>query len=346
MQASRSKLLNWFSLNKRDLPWRFENPQRDPYKVWVSEIMLQQTQVTTVIPYFKKWMKKFPTLKKLAQADEAEVLEYWAGLGYYSRARNLQKGSQYIIEFHDGIVPSKVSELLDIPGVGDYTAGAISSLAYEKQSPILDGNLIRIFSRFYNSKEPFWDSKGKKTYWDYSNEWIKESKAKKVNEALMELGALVCKPKNPDCDSCPLKLECLAQKKSNQLEFPVKKPKKPKVNLDIALFILSYNKRVYRVKGMSTLLKKEWSLFNSNQDEVSNLIDQFKPFSKIIWNSNDHRISHAITNHKIKAQVIHIDLKEVPGFLIKGKEHWVSENYSWTSSIMVKAIELWRKENA
>lgn len=345
MQASRSKLLKWFSLNKRDLPWRVEKPKRDPYKVWVSEIMLQQTQVTTVIPYFKKWIDKFPTLKKLAEANETEILEYWAGLGYYSRARNLQKGSQYIITHHDGVVPSKVSELLDVPGVGDYTAGAISSLAYEHQSPLLDGNLIRIFSRFYNSREAFWNSKGKKIYWGYSSKWIKASNAKKVNEALMELGALVCRPKNPDCVCCPLNGECLAYKNSNPLEFPIKKPKKRKVDLDLALFILSYNKRIYRVKGMSGLLKKEWSLFNSNRDEVFNWIDQFKPVSKKIWSSNEHRLIHAITNHKIKAQVIHIDLKEIPYFIKNEKENWVSDKYLWTSSIMVKAIELWRKEN-
>jgi len=191
--------------NARDLPWR---TTRDPYLIWVSEIMLQQTRVETVLPYYKRWLKTFPTLESLAEASEDQVLSLWEGLGYYSRARNLP--SKIILEKYGGILPGDSKSLKMLPGIGRYTAGAVASIAFDENTPIIDGNIRRLFTRFFNISTPLQTSETENHLWELAREYLLQGMAGEFNQALMELGALICLPKNPTCEKCPLDMDCLA----------------------------------------------------------------------------------------------------------------------------------------
>lgn len=205
------------------MPWR-DHP--DPYAVWVSEVMLQQTRVETVIPYFEKWMKLFPDVKALAKASEQDVLNAWEGLGYYSRARNLYKAAKIIASNFNGQLPRDLADLRNLPGIGRYTVGAIASIAFKMDEPTLDGNLRRVFSRLYDVTE-FADSPaGEKILWEYAAQNLPKGKAGDYNQALMDLGATICLPKNPKCLLCPLLAICKARENGTQELRPVLKPGK------------------------------------------------------------------------------------------------------------------------
>jgi A/G-specific adenine glycosylase len=216
-------LLNWYHKNGRTLPWR-DHP--DSYAVWVSEIMLQQTRVETVIPYFEKWMNLFPDVASLANASERDVLNAWEGLGYYSRARNLHKAAQVVAEKFNGQLPLDLTELRSLPGIGRYTVGAIASMAFGMDEPTLDGNLRRVFARLFDVNE-FADSPaGEKILWELAAQNLPKGQAGDYNQALMDLGATICIPKNPRCLLCPLMKICEAQKNGTQDLRPVLKAKK------------------------------------------------------------------------------------------------------------------------
>jgi len=218
----QTKLLQWFKKNKRDLPWR---KNRDPYAIWVSEIMLQQTQVPTVIPYYIKFLKTFPTVHHLAKASLSKVLKVWEGLGYYARARNLHQASKIISNHFNGKIPDNLKDLLSLPGVGRYTAGAILSIAFNQEVPILDGNVKRVLSRLFAiSGHP------KKTggfLWPLSESLIPKGSANAFNQALMDLGSMICTPKNPNCLSCPLKTLCQGYLSGKPESYPLRSFKKP-----------------------------------------------------------------------------------------------------------------------
>lgn len=218
-----ARLLNWYHTHKRLLPWR-DHP--DSYAVWVSEIMLQQTRVDTVIPYFEKWMNLFPTVKALASASEQEVLNAWEGLGYYSRARNLHKAAKIVAEKFNGELPRNVDDLRSLPGVGRYTVGAIASMAFGMDEPTLDGNLRRVFSRLFDVTEFADSSAGEKILWELAAQNLPKGQAGDYNQALMDLGATICLPKNPRCLLCPLMKLCKACENGTQELRPVLKPKK------------------------------------------------------------------------------------------------------------------------
>src|SRR6266498_3452137 len=225
MTASRlsSRLLNWYRLHKRTLPWR---GHPDPYAVWVSEIMLQQTRVEAVIPYFEKWMQKFPTIHALAEASERDVLNAWEGLGYYSRARNLHKAVKIIVDRYEGQLPRDLDQLRGLPGIGRYTLGAISSIAFGMNIPALDGNIKRVYARVFDVAEPVDSPKGEKLLWELAERYLPKNDAGDYNQALMDLGATICVPKNPRCLICPLMKLCQARIHGTQNERPVKLPKK------------------------------------------------------------------------------------------------------------------------
>lgn len=216
-------LLAWYDSQKRSLPWR-DHP--DPYAVWVSEIMCQQTRVETVIPYFEKWMKQFPSVKALASASEQDVLNAWEGLGYYSRARNLHKAAKIVAEKFNGKLPRDLDELRSLPGIGRYTVGAIASLAFKMDEPTLDGNIRRVFSRLFDVEEYADSPAGEKILWDLTRENLPKGRAGDFNQALMDLGAMVCLPKNPRCLLCPLMKICKAREAGTQELRPVMKPKR------------------------------------------------------------------------------------------------------------------------
>lgn len=221
----QTRLLAWYNKTKRILPWR--DPLRaNAYAVWVSEIMLQQTRVETVIPYFEKWMRLFPTIQSLAKASEHDVLNAWEGLGYYSRARNLHNAAKVVVKEFGGRLPDELNELIKLPGIGRYTAGAIASIVFGKDEPALDGNLKRVYSRLFDIREPIDSPKGEELLWSIARENLPKGKAGDFNQALMDLGAMICLPKTPRCSTCPLKDICKAHANRTQEKRPVKKPRK------------------------------------------------------------------------------------------------------------------------
>ena len=222
MPRLSSRLLAWYRQNKRTLPWR-DHP--DPYAVWVSEIMLQQTRVETVIPYFERWMRLFPAINDLAKASEHDVLNAWEGLGYYSRARNLHKAARIVAEKYNGELPYNLDDLRALPGIGRYTVGAIASMAFGMDAPTLDGNLRRVFARLFDVTEPADSPAGEKILWSLAAEHLPKGQAGDYNQALMDLGAAICLPRNPRCLICPLMKMCKARENGTQEARPVLKPR-------------------------------------------------------------------------------------------------------------------------
>ncbi len=218
-----SRLLDWYARHARRLPWR---NQPDPYAVWVSEIMLQQTRVETVYPYYELWMARFPTLQALASASQQEVLNAWEGLGYYSRARNLHRAAQKVVSEYGGHLPRSLPELQSLPGIGRYTAGAIASLAFGQDAAALDGNIRRVLAHVFNVELPDRSNAGERLLWELAELHLPAGRAGDYNQALMDLGATVCTPRSPDCPNCPLTDLCAAYALGIQEERPVRLPKK------------------------------------------------------------------------------------------------------------------------
>jgi A/G-specific adenine glycosylase len=247
----QSCILDWYDEQKRDMPWR---ESRDPYRILVSEFMLQQTQVKTVIPYYKKWMKSFPTAKKLAAASESKVLKHWEGLGYYSRARNLRKSAIHIEQEFNGKVPDSMKEILKFPGVGRYTAGALLSIAFDKRVPVLDGNVKRVLSRLMLLNENGNNKKSETRLWSTMEDLLPEKRCGDFNQAFMELGATVCMPTNPSCKECPLKQLCKANQSNKQDLFPPPKAKIKISKIQVSAAVILKKGYVYiqkrRAKGL------------------------------------------------------------------------------------------------
>jgi A/G-specific adenine glycosylase len=223
MDQLSSKLLAWYNANKRTLPWR---GHPSAYAVWVSEIMLQQTRVETVIPYFEKWMRLFPDINSLAKASERDVLNAWEGLGYYSRARNLHKAAKIVAQQFNGEIPRDLNDLKKLPGIGRYTLGAIASIAFGMDVSALDGNIKRVYARIFDISEPVDSPPGEKILWELADEYVPKGRAGDYNQALMDLGATICVPKNPRCLICPVMELCKARENGTQDQRPVMKPKR------------------------------------------------------------------------------------------------------------------------
>ncbi|HUB27714.1 MAG TPA: A/G-specific adenine glycosylase, partial [Tepidisphaeraceae bacterium] len=218
-------LLRWYDRHRRDLPWRAAPP--NSYHVLVSEFMLQQTQVATVIPYFARFTQEFPTLVDLASATEQQVLRLWQGLGYYSRARNLHAAAKAIVADHKSQIPSDVQTLLSLPGIGRYTAGAIASIAFGKQAPLLDGNVARVLCRLYAIEDDPRHPKTTRRLWQLAESLVAADRPGDFNVAMMELGATVCTPRNPACDRCPLQSSCVAYRTQKQQTIPPPRRRPP-----------------------------------------------------------------------------------------------------------------------
>ncbi|QVL57719.1 MAG: A/G-specific adenine glycosylase [Simkaniaceae bacterium] len=225
------KLRKWFFLSRRPLPWR-ENPS--PYEVWVSEVMLQQTQVSVVIPYFQRWMKLFPTISALAAAPIEKVIKAWEGLGYYSRARNLKKGAEYLSAHYEGELPNSYEALREVKGLGPYTIGAILSFAFKEKVPAVDGNVLRVLSRFFSIEEPVDKGKTQKEIRELCNLLLPDKEPWIIMEGLIELGALVCQ-KRAKCIECPLSEKCLGKSKAGLLPVKRKKDKTIQLHRDVAI---------------------------------------------------------------------------------------------------------------
>lgn len=230
------RLLAWFDeYGRHDLPWQED---KTPYRVWVSEIMLQQTQVKTVIPYYQKFMQRFPAIEDLAQADQDEVLTYWAGLGYYARGRNLHKAAQKIVEDYHGQFPEEFDEIVALPGIGRSTAGAILSIAHQKRFAILDGNVKRVLARFDAIESWPGERQTEKALWERAETLTPVERFGDYTQAIMDLGATLCSRSKPGCERCPVRQACRAFTQNRVAEFPFKKPKKDKPVRSTYLLIL------------------------------------------------------------------------------------------------------------
>jgi A/G-specific adenine glycosylase len=218
----RRNLTAWYARHARALPWR---NSADPYRIWISEIMLQQTTVTAVIPYFERFLNRFPTLAELAAAKEEDVLRLWEGLGYYSRARNIHKAARQIVKERDGEFPDDVAALCELPGIGRYTAGAIASFAFDRRAPLLEANTLRLYCRLLGYRGDPRSAAGQKLLWDFAERIVPRNHPGLFNQALMELGALVCTPESPDCRQCPVRTSCAALANGWQQEIPLRPPR-------------------------------------------------------------------------------------------------------------------------
>jgi len=228
------RLLRWYDAHAADLPWR----GADAYGVWLSEIMLQQTQIDTVIPYYKRFLDSYPTIDELAAASQDAVLKLWEGLGYYSRARNLHQTAQIVSQQMDGQFPNRVHDLLALPGIGPYTAGAIASIAFDVPAPILDGNVIRVFARLLDLEDDVTQTQTKNQLWDLAQALVPQTRPGDYNQALMELGQTICTPRKPQCSHCPVQATCCAFANNTQSERPVKKKRTPTPHYDVAAGII------------------------------------------------------------------------------------------------------------
>lgn len=252
----KNNTLKWFDQNKRQLPFR---QTKNPYHIWISEIMAQQTQIDTLIPYYNRFIKKFPSLKALAVAEEADVLKAWEGLGYYSRARNLHKTARLIESDYNGLFPSDYQTLVSLPGIGPYTGGAIASIAFNQAVTAVDGNVLRVISRFLNSSLDIGEAKTKK----HITQWLESilpPQSGDFNESLMELGALICTPKSPKCQSCPLIEACQAYAFGKPEALPVKRKKIRPKTIKMEVGILCRNQDILFVRrDQEGLLSGMWA---------------------------------------------------------------------------------------
>ncbi len=260
MSRFANRLLEWYQENKRSLPWR---GHPDPYAVWVSEIMLQQTRVEAVIPYFHRWMERFPTIAALADAPEGDVLSAWEGLGYYARARNLRRAAQVIMEQYDGELPRDPANLRKLRGIGRYTAGAIASIAFGLDEPALDGNIRRVLARVFDVVEPADSPRGTRLLWALAAKHLPKGHAGDYNQALMDLGATTCVPANPRCPICPMRGMCQARKLGIQAELPVLKAKKSVPHRVMAAAVITRGRQVLLAQRPSNgLLGGMWEFPN------------------------------------------------------------------------------------
>jgi A/G-specific adenine glycosylase len=277
-------LLKWYKKNRRNLPWR-EN--KNPYSIWLSEVMLQQTTVAAVIPYFHKFMTQFPEVHDLANAEESHVLEAWAGLGYYSRARNLHKSAKALAKVG---FPKTAAELLELPGFGPYTSRAVASIAFGEKVGVLDGNVIRVLSRRHGLKLEWWNSKGRQTLQDISDQLAAYGEADSVNQGLMELGATICTPKKVLCLLCPWSKDCVAYAEGLVDELPLKKPRR-----DFETWVW---KPVVSIKNEKVaLVKNDYAPFLKGQMIFPGEISHEKNKPKA------YDAKHSITHHDIFIQI-------------------------------------------
>jgi A/G-specific adenine glycosylase len=238
----QSNVVAWFDQFQRDLPWR-----RDylPYAVWISEIMLQQTQVKTVLPYYERWMARFPDISSVAGASEDLLLKHWEGLGYYSRARNIRRTAQILVQELGGRLPEDYPTLRKLPGIGSYTASAILSLAFNQDYPVVDGNVKRVFSRLFDISRPVNDRESLRFIEESANTLLPPGKSRSFNQGLMELGAVVCVPRNPHCTLCPIEKECRSRLLGIESARPVRSPPRRIQSIDVAVGVLVSKGRIF-----------------------------------------------------------------------------------------------------
>lgn len=322
-----SSLLYWYDHNARILPWR-DNPT--PYRVWISEIMLQQTRVEAVKPYYDRFMEALPTIEDLANVEDDVLMKLWEGLGYYNRARNLKKAAQTIMEQYDGIMPASYEKLLELSGIGEYTAGAIGSIAYGLSVPAVDGNVLRVITRVTGWYEDILKQKTKKEVTERLLEIMPEKRSGDLNQALMELGATVCIPNGkPHCDVCPWDTRCIAYKENLIEELPVKTPKKERKKENYTVLLLEYQNKVALTKRPSTgLLSGLWEFPNIKGELKQEEIRAFLQEQSV----NDYEI---VGEYEGKHIFSHVEW-QMKGKYVRLQEKPRKEQYVWVSKDEMK----------
>ncbi|MDE0770899.1 MAG: A/G-specific adenine glycosylase [Salibacteraceae bacterium] len=322
-------LLNWFENNERNLPWR---QTKDPYIIWLSEVILQQTRVAQGLPYFLKFAKRFPTVNDFAIAEEDEILKLWQGLGYYSRARNMLKTSQLVAEKGAGF-PSTYHELIQLKGIGEYTASAIASFSANEKVAVVDGNVYRVLSRYFGVHDAIDQTIGKKNFKKVAEQLLPAVNSDQYNQAIMEFGALQCKPKRPDCSTCPLSINCIALKEKtiDQLPFKSKKQTKKKINLYYLVFKNDENILIRQRRGLGV-----WEgLYDFAAIEITEKIshDEILKYSKETF---------GFTINKIKEPAI--TYKHILSHIVYQASFWeieinsstkVIDNYTWIDQSLI-----------
>ncbi len=334
-------LLQWYFQNKRDLPWRKD---KDPYHVWISEIMLQQTRIEAVKEYYKRFMTRIPNIHALSELEEDELLKLWEGLGYYSRARNLKKAAIKIEQEYHGIFPKKYEEIVKLPGIGEYTAGAIASICFQEKEVAVDGNVMRVYARVEEKDIDVSDLKTKKQIGQEIQKILPDYPGD-FNEAIMELGETICLPNaTPKCQICPLKALCYAHQHHKEETLPRKVVKKEKKEEKYTVFLLSWNNQIAIEKRRDGLLKNMWQFPNTDgfltpQEVCAWLGEEYSP-SKIV-----EGISHThIFTHKkwlMKSYLLLLE-KPIPNY------QWVSsqeiENEYAIPTAFLPFLEYWRNQ--
>ena len=287
VEQFQEAFLEWYQQEKRNLPWRYN---QDPYRIWISEIMLQQTRVDTVIDYFYRFMEQFPTIQALAEAPEDKLLKVWEGLGYYSRARNLQAAAKQIMEEFGGKFPKTVEEIRSLKGIGPYTAGAISSIAFEIPEPAIDGNVMRVVSRLFCIEADIAKASSRTFFDEAMRKIISQKQPGDFNQAMMDLGSSICTPTNPQCEICPIQQFCQAYREGRQTDFPVKsKKQKPKDVYYVAGIIENKEQEIFLQQRPETgLLANMWlfPLEEVSVERFSELQEQYDPKSWDLFSSS------------------------------------------------------------
>ncbi|HYK87764.1 MAG TPA: A/G-specific adenine glycosylase [Acidobacteriota bacterium] len=304
-------LLAWYEDHKRGLPWR-SNPT--PYRVWVSEIMLQQTQVRTVMPYYERFLERFPDVRSLAEATEEEVLTLWAGLGYYSRARNLHRAARELLRANRGRIPRRMEEVMRLPGIGRYTAGAICSIAFNQPQPIVDGNVRRVMTRLHgietNPLETF--------FWKQASAWVHPTRPSDFNQAIMELGALVCQPSLPFCGACPVQSLCVARRKGIQNQIPVSHRGRAVEEVEMVALVITLRGRILVTSERSvTYIPGGWSLPYKEIKESESPREAARALArKLCGRTCRFRelglVRHGITHRRLLVQAFYAELDSTP----------------------------------
>ena len=291
----RSRLRRWYSRAARRLPWR---ETQDPYRIWISEVMLQQTRVAAVIPYYEKFLRRFPDVETLARAEESEVIEYWSGLGYYSRARNLRKAAQQIVE--RGGFPSDYESIRQLPGIGDYTAAAIASIAFGLPHAVLDGNVKRVLSRLTNERGDIGFVRIRNRLWEFAGQLLDRKRPGDFNQAIMELGATVCLPREPLCPVCPVAACCEALGQGTQNEVPRKLRRATIIRIQKTLLIIQKEGKLLLWKRTSSPMAGFWELPERSQLPRACLGERLGT------------VRHSITNHSYTFEVFSASVKKIP----------------------------------
>lgn len=297
-------LTYWYSVNKRDFPWR---KTKNPYNIWLSEIIMQQTQITQGLPYYEAFISKYPTVFDLANADEDSVLKLWQGLGYYSRARNLHFTAKYISGELNGEFPEDYNSLISLKGIGDYTASAIASICYGEQTAVVDGNVYRVLSRYFGIDTPINSSKGIKNFKELAQSLLPQQNVGDYNQAIMDFGSRQCKPQNPECDICPLNTGCVAlmDNKVNKLPIKINKTKISKKYFNFLVLLSDDGKTVLEKRAHKGIWKNlyQFPLIETKKrlnikdfklnDDVKSVLNG-KKYSKTLFNDKEivHKLSH------------------------------------------------------